>query len=131
MSDNMPSALELKALDMALSVDLDWARTLRTQIPMLRVKSRDHTGVGTYVDFQLIGECEPAAVPLDCPEYPPAILVRHKCMPNLGNFLVFTKNGFIDFLEGVAHGDGVWPQEQRLEDFELFPQRTGVPPVEG
>ena len=116
------------ALDMALSVELDWARELRKQIPMLKVAHREHTGVGLWVDFVLSGECEPVLVPLDDPEYPPAIIVRHKDMPDLGDFLVFTKDGFIQALEGTAHGDGVWPSVSRLEDFELFPQRSGVPP---
>jgi hypothetical protein len=128
MSDEMPTPLELKALDMALSVDFDWARALREQIPMLRVKSREHTGVGVFVEFSVASNCLPAHVPQEALWHPPAILIRHREMPELGNFIVFSKDGFIHMLEGVAHGDGVWPKEQRVEDFELFPQGTGVPP---
>jgi hypothetical protein len=121
MAGEAPTLLESKALDVALSVDRDWARALRKQIPALKVTNREHTGVGLWVEFVLKGEHEPARIRIDDPDYPPTVIVRHQALPELGSFIVFTRNGLITALEGVAHGDGTWPHESRVEDFELVP----------
>ncbi len=115
MSSGDPRALkslEREALRIAASGVPDPARreALERQLDALCVRARDYTGAGFYIYFTCPYELRSPALPhdssfgsaaafsLDCPE-------RHEGLL----FLVYTRDGLIDFLEGVSSGS--WYEE--------------------
>lgn len=121
-----PTPLELKALEMALSVNSVWAVELQSQIPMLRVARRVQSDAGLSVFFELPLDCPPSSVPETLKERPPCVLVHHADLVDGGDFIVWIRDGLIRGLEGTAHGRGAWPTDQRVEHFTFSLQRTGV-----
>lgn len=108
MSDEDPRALkplERSALRIAASGVPDPTRreALERQIEALRVRARNYTGVGFYIFFDCPEELRSSSLPRDSSEGSAAAFSlrcpeRHEGLL----FLVYTKDGRIDFLEGVS-----------------------------
>lgn len=114
------TALERKALDVALSGSAAWLAALREQVPKLRVVSRKYTGFGFFTDFAC-EDCTPATElpPPGSPERVPVAWAAHPDVDDGGegviSFHVFLKDGVIACLEGVS--TSTWPETEELITF--------------
>ena len=115
------SAIERKALEVALSGSAPWLGVLRAQVPNLRVLSRAYTGFGFLTDFAC-ESCVPAEdLPsADSPTRVPVAWAAHPDVEGGGYgaicFNVFLKGGVIACLEAAS--TTTWPGNEDLVTFE-------------
>ncbi|MCX5647181.1 MAG: hypothetical protein NTZ17_21235 [Phycisphaerae bacterium] len=111
------SRLERAVIEAILSQEVDGLEAVRKQFAAASVVERDYTGAGFYTTI---------SVPLSVPPMPDSkelrdILLdgacgRPKADPeHLVLFLLWTRAGYLDFLEGCTVGDA-WPNEEDIED---------------
>ena len=114
---NIPTDLEMRALNAVFAGHEPWAEEFRRQISRVGVLQRTFTGVGIYTDF-------------DCPGMDPITSVPAGTVPSANashpdvlngqtggiRFLVFLKDGCISTLEGVTVV-GSWPESPHLISF--------------
>jgi hypothetical protein len=103
-----------------------WIRTnyddpsLRAQLQMARICSRDHTGVGCYCELVLSGGVPPTNAyygkrgPLDGPGFKSPVLEHG------GGTLLWFENGYATTLEIFTFGDDFPKNHDDLGDFELL-----------
>lgn len=110
----MLTALENQVLDMLLNGELEGLRILREQLKVAKVLSREMTGVGFFIEFEI----------------PPEVRRLSQRQPfelgdvdgNASNlehgvgFVLFVKDGQLRMLEGYTY-DEPWPSE--LKDVSL------------
>jgi hypothetical protein len=95
--------LERNALEFALSGPENWKLRLRGQIDELKVASREDTGAGIYVNFDRLPAASRVEIPNEAYSKPPTTRAAHSQFPTEIVFLVWLKDGQIDFLE-IASG---------------------------
>lgn len=105
----VPSALEARAISHALSGHEEWRSPLRVQVPHLEVVSREISRVGFFTLFRLAERCAAARIEVDDVAYPPRVSFTHPDLKHGGGFILWTKNGIIDYLECYINGDEVLP----------------------
>lgn len=104
------TALEARAIKRALAGPEPWKRQLRTQVDSLCVASRESTGAGFFVNLahsETLGRVE---IPSEAYSVPPQCFATHPDLPGGVFFLVWLRDGQIDFLE-IASGTGTLPDE--------------------
>jgi hypothetical protein len=104
-----PTRFELDVLHAVLDDQRARYPALYGQIPLLGVRSRELTGVGAYINFDLP---EDPAVPIEQGR-PDAVLTGNKTIvmddpPSGLAFAVGVSGGRIDLLELVTYGDETW-----------------------
>jgi hypothetical protein len=99
--------LERRVLEMLLAGDHPVLGILRAQFPRAKVVQREFTGVGFSTHFE---------IPSDVARLPDQRSFElgdvHADMPGLEagvDFILFIREGAIDFLEGFTYGDDAWP----------------------
>jgi hypothetical protein len=100
--------LEREVMKMLLAGDHPVLEVLRMQLCHAKVVRRELTGVGSYTYFQ---------IPSDVPRVPGRRSFElgdvHADIPPLKlgvDFILFIREGAIDFLEAFTYGDDAWPE---------------------
>lgn len=101
--------LENEVLSKLLEGDHTELVELRRQLSLASVKSREMTGVGFFLEFELPDEVMPTTLP------PRAtfgdVIAQVPCLKHGIGFIIFLDdNGRLDFLEGYTFGED-WPDE--------------------
>lgn len=111
----MLTRLETEVMNLLLEGDAHEQKILRQQFSVATILKRELTGVGFFLNF---------LVPEDVPKLTDCkiktignIGAKSPQIPNDAGFVLFLKDGVIDFLEGFTYSDP-WPAE--IEDFELY-----------
>jgi hypothetical protein len=115
-----PNDFELVLVETVLSEQRDKHPQLWKQIPYLRVRSREYTGVGCYVNFGL-SEGGIRLADLDCREAIFTVNKRVEMEPlpyGLG-FAVDIEGGCIAFLELFTYGPVEW--NGRIGPYKITP----------
>lgn len=99
---------EKEVVEKLLAGDYDKLKILRKQYEKAKIKSREFSGTGFFTSFVI-------------PDYAPRL--NHSKSFHLGDvigeidgvkngvgFLLFVKEGAINFLEGYTYGDEKWPE---------------------
>lgn len=101
--------LERRVMEMLLAGDHPILGILRAQFDRAKVVRREFSGVGFFTHFE---------IPSDVARLPGQRSFElgdvHADMPGLAapvGFILFIRDGAIDFLEGYTYGDDVWPEE--------------------
>jgi len=110
---------ERTALSIILSGETDWIGALRLQIPLLHVTSRSYNSAGGYSVFSVSDKAQKAIIPDYDPNYPPVAIVTHRNLVDGGAVIIWTENGLISYLEAVCDGDGEWPVNADVDEFEF------------
>ncbi len=129
MSDLEFSFLESKVLELLLAGEDPVLAVLREQIASARIQSREFTGVGFYLDFE---------IPKSSKRLHDVLAVKRSF--NFGDvgayfdngdqrqevgFLLWIKDGYLDFLEAYTYGLEKWPKEDRsFQPFYFGNKRT-------
>lgn len=118
--DHNLSALELRALDMALSGSAAWLVPLREQVQRLRVVSRKYTGFGFFTELACDGCIAASGLPSPgSPQGVPVAWAAHPEVENGGSgaisFNVFLKDGLIACLEAAS--TSAWPETENQITF--------------
>lgn len=87
----------LEAICKQVSAD---ASALKTQVKGVTVEKRNNTGVGFYTNMKVYGAVDKIETRVF-----PAVFAHIEGMENPMSFILFTKNGFVDVLEGAATED--------------------------
>jgi len=98
--------LELAVLEKMLQGDGTTLEVLREQARVMRLQSRELTGVGWFLDFEVPPEAplvSPPAFELDCNAEIEGL--RHGA-----GFVLFVRNGKLEMLEAFTY-DEPWPEE--------------------
>lgn len=82
------------------------------QFEALRVKKREYTGVGFFTYFDCPAELRSADLPEEGNDDPPRMGLWHPTDTEVLTFLLYTKEGALDYLEGVALGG--WYEEDAV-----------------
>lgn len=124
----VPTLLEREAVRIAISSVPEPERraALERQLDVLRVRDREFTGVGFYTYFTCPEELRSAALPDEANHHPAAFSMDRPKHPEALWFLVYTRNGLIDYLEGVSSGSwyeefastGRWQESDELIVFD-------------
>jgi hypothetical protein len=106
---DQPTRFELDLLHSILDDQREKYPCLYSQIPFLRVRSREVTGVGGYVHFELPDD---PGTPIDTGQ-PDIVLTVNKTIemddpPSGMGFALDVSSGKINFLELVTYGDEEW-----------------------
>jgi hypothetical protein len=109
------SKLERAVMEMLLWGDHPVLQLLRLQFQRATLEQREFTGVGFFTHF---------AIPPDVPRVasPRSFELDdvHADIPGLehgADFILFIRDGAIDFLEGFTYGDDRWPEQ--IGDYRL------------
>lgn len=107
--------LERAVMEMLLAGEHPVLRLLRAQFEHARVVRREFTGVGFFTHFE---------IPEDFPRVPGRASFElddvHADVPELTmgiDFILFVRDGVIDFLEGFTYGDDRFPET--IDTFRL------------
>jgi hypothetical protein len=111
--------LEHKALSVGLDSECEWIAALRSQIPFLEVTSRSFNSAGGFTNFKISGNPVRAHIPDGDLNYPPTVLVRHNKLIHGGAIIIWVSEGVIDCIEAVSDGDGEWPINAAINEFEF------------
>jgi hypothetical protein len=122
MSDLEFSSLENQVLELLLAGEEAVLTVLREQIASAKIQAREFTGVGFYLDFE---------IPATAKRLQDVLAVKHSfCFGDVGayfdqgaqrqevGFLLWIKDGYVDFLEAYTYGLKKWPEENT--PFQLF-----------
>jgi len=114
------TSLEKEVLTWLLSGDDPVLEELRRQIASASIKSREYTGVGIYLNFDMVGNNQRTDVLFGTKS--------RFCFGDVGarigserqdvGFLLWVIDGHLSFLEGYAYGDEKWPTE--IKEFNLY-----------
>lgn len=99
--DSLPK-IEREALQLLLSGDDVFCQPLRSQLSCVAKLERTETGAGIYIDFELGADAQPLE-DLRSFRISDVFAISEKC-GEIG-FLLFVKDGLIDFLEAYAYTD--------------------------
>ena len=115
-----PSRFELDVLHATLDDQRQKYPALYGQIPFLSVRSRELTGVGAYINFDLPDD---PRVPIE-PGRPDTVLTANKTIemddpPSGMSFAIDIAGGRINFLELVTFGDETW--DGTVGHYEITP----------
>ncbi len=120
----MLSELEEKVIEMLLTGDHPVLAVLRTQFERCKVVKREFTRVGFFTHFE---------VPADVARVESRSSFElgdvHADIPGLelgADFLLFVREGAIDFLEGFTYGDDCWPETITTFTLQYIRARDGV-----
>lgn len=113
-----PNTIEREALRLAIATVRDPAArdALRRQADALRVLRRDYTGAGFYTYFTCPVDLRGTNLPEDDP---PRFWLLYPSDTGALSFIVYLKDGAIDYLEGAS--SGTWPEESAVAG--LWPDR--------
>lgn len=103
--------LERRVLEMLLAGDDPVLDALRSQLQLATVASREFSGAGLFTNFHLPSETPMLSVPQNFEIGD----VSGKLSGKDCGFLLFVRNGAIDFLEGHLWDDGEWPASPKIE----------------
>ena len=119
MRNDEPTSMEQAALRIAISSVSNPARreALERQSTALQVRAREYTGAGFYTWFTCPESLRSNALPDEANRPPAAFSIYDPARKEGIHFLVYTKDGLIDFLEGASGGmwyedsasAGCWP----------------------
>ncbi len=124
MADGVPTPLEAEAILHALSGDEVWKEALKAQVPHLLAVAREISPVGSFTHFRFADSCPPARIPLDDGGWPPRALFNHPAMQHGGGFILWTKDGWVDYLECYINGEEILPDLQGpVEEFTFYTTR--------
>jgi hypothetical protein len=107
--------LERTVLAYMLQVDSEETRVLREQLASSSLESRDHNGYGFFTNFKVDSGsalCERANFEL---ANVTAVLSGQLC-----GFILFVRDGKIEFLEGFPLGGDEWPSPEKIETVSGF-----------
>ncbi len=112
---NTVTQLEREVMEMLLSGEHPVLMVLRAQWERAKVVQREFTGVGFFTHFE---------IPVGVPRVPGRRSFQlddvHADVPGLSHgvdFILFIRDGAIDFLEGFTYGDDRWPET--IDTFQL------------
>lgn len=107
-----PNPMEQEALRIAIKTVPDPERrdALLRQMAALRVRARDFTGAGFFTDFDCPPELASPALSDDSNRHPPMFGLRYPNGHGALSFIIYVKDGVIDYLEGAS--SGMWSEEQ-------------------
>lgn len=115
------SRFETDTISMLLNGDDKVISILRKQFKIAQVGLREYSGVGYFLYFKLAeGSPQlsfPDVIPSFCFGDVGATLILRDLEMNVG-FLLWVKNGFIDFLETYTYGNDSWPES--FQDYSLY-----------
>ncbi len=113
------NALEKVALEKALESSIPWIKSLRRQIPHLKVISREYNSAGGYTEVSSDSQAKAVFIPSDSSEFLPGTSIQHPKMPDGGGFIVWPdEKGRICSLEFFGYTD--WPyKETSFENFTI------------
>ena len=116
MDDSIPlSELERTVVEMLLAGDQPILAVLRAQFDRANVAQREFSGVGFFTHFEI-----PPDVPRLRGRRSFELGDVHADIPGLSvgvDFILFIREGAIDFLEGFTYGDDRWPD--KIEQYTL------------
>jgi hypothetical protein len=121
MKELMFTSLESQVLEWLLAGEDSVLNVLRQQLHSSSIESRQYTGVGFYLKFDVPhnaqGFLEPHKVkPSFCFGDGDVELTTDNCQQRVG-FLLWVENGYLDQLEAYTYGDETWPE--KIDEFNL------------
>ena len=117
------TTFERQVLDAFLQGSHQQLAILRKQAAVAKVSSREHTGVGAYVNF-VVPPTLPAATPHDMVFSD--VNVEAENVEDGVTVLLYIENGYISFLEFATYV-GEWPKEPRLMKLGYFREEPKGP----
>jgi hypothetical protein len=100
--------LEREAMELLLADDHEWLSLLRDQYESARIKSKEYTGAGFYIFFEVSGNAP--RLPDRCKFELGDIFAEIEGLKYGAGFTLFIENGVIDNLEGYTYGEVSWPE---------------------
>lgn len=113
--------LEMQVIKHLLAGENDKLTVLRAQSEVAIIKSKEYSGAGFYIHFEI-----PEEAPKLKSDYSFEIddVAAHIAgLQNGAGFTLFIKNGVINMLEGYTFGEELWPKS--VEDYELYYTNKG------
>ena len=107
--------LEAAVLRLLLAGDHPVLAALRTQLPGLVVKTREHTGVGFFADFSVADTALRASIPSGKLRFGDVEATISGLRHGAG-FVLFVDDGLLVMLEGYSY-DEPWPEE--IKEFSI------------
>jgi hypothetical protein len=110
--------LEYAVMSQLLRGDCAVLKALRDQFSVSRVKSREATGVGFYLNFDVSNDFPGVHVELECKRDFEVgdVEAEIDSLQHGAGFVLFIRDGRISFLEGYTY-DEPWPDE--VKNFSL------------
>ncbi len=105
--------LESAVIAAMLAASTEFGETLSIQLAQSQLESRRHNGYGFFTTFAVSNE-SPLTTLVDERLAASALVGGELC-----GFLLWIKNGRIDFLEGYPLGGDAWPSDQTIEQISL------------
>lgn len=100
--------LERAVLELLLEGEDPVRRALRKQLAVAQVRERQLTGVGFFTSFMLPAEIVPVSIPVGLSPLGD-VHAQLEGLQHGAGFLLFLKEGRLDFLEGYSY-DEPWPE---------------------
>lgn len=118
---NALGKLERQVIHHLLLGKNDILAVLRAQFEAATVKSKEYSGAGFFIYFE---------IPKEAPRLSSAysfeindVAARIAGLQNGAGFTLFIKNGIINMLEGYVFGEELWPKS--VGDYELYHTNKG------
>jgi hypothetical protein len=114
----LQNPMELQVMDKLLVGENLVLELLRNQLSVSRIASREATGIGFYLNFEVDSEdFSLSKVPGVKTNFSFGdVEMSAKSLKNGAGFLLWVKDGKIDFLEGYTYDEN-WPEQ--IDSFEL------------
>lgn len=108
--------LEVQVMNHLLSGENEILAVLRVQFGAAIVKSKEYSGAGFFVYFEIREEAPRLAS--DYSFEIDDVAAHVTGLKNGVGFTLFIKNGVINMLEGYTFGEELWPKS--IENYELY-----------
>ena len=106
--------MEQEVMMKLLAGDDDRLRILRNQYIRVLRKKREFSGTGFFTSFEIPEDVKKIEIPkVQLGD----VVAKVGGVKDGVGFVLFIKNGTIDFLEGYVYGDEKWPQE--VKEYKL------------
>ena len=114
------SPLEKAVIDLIINGLPSACAELRIQLNGSRLESREHNGYGFYTTFAIPEDAPAAALPNA--QLAASALVDDQ----LGGFLLWIRDGKVDFLEGYPLGGDAWPSNEQPLTGDAWPENEDI-----
>lgn len=108
--EGRPSEFEARVLEVLVRGDQE-EDVLRSQLSLAVVTSREHTGVGLYVNLRAARDAKRLSTSSRYIEQVPKAHLEHPMLPAGAGALLWVENGYIATLECYTY-DGTWPADE-------------------
>ena len=107
--------LEAAVLQFLLQEDTEITRALREQLATCTLESRERNGYGFFTNFHVIDSAPKCSIENIELGDASAVVGGEKC-----GFILFVREGRIEFLEGFPLGGDSWPTSEQFEKVTGF-----------